>query len=71
MELIDLAVAVFIGNTLTLSFYWGLKQFSHYKRDADAPWLVFAAVGFPLFFAIASLYLTAGPPPYLDAIAAQ
>lgn len=71
MDLIDLAVAVFIGNILTLSMIWGLKQFTTYKRDSDAPWLVFIAVGFPLFFAIASFLTTEELPPFLDAAVVQ
>ena len=71
MDYIDLSVIVFLGNTMTLCFLWGMTQFKDVVRVKDASWMAIAAVGFPLFFALATM-VTIGPlPASLASIVAQ
>jgi len=71
MEIADFVAAVFAGNVLTLCFAWGLREFSKYEDAVDAPWLAYAAVLMPLVGFILAMVANSGPPPYLDALAAQ
>lgn len=67
MDLLQSAIAVMIGNILTLCFIWGMVQF--HRHDYKAPWLAYAAVTFPLFFALVAWITVQGPPEMLSAIA--
>jgi hypothetical protein len=66
-----LITAVFTGNVLTACFVWGLVQFNKYERHADAPWMVFAAVGFPVVFCLLTFVSIEGLPPHFDALAVR
>ena len=69
MDMIDFAMAVFMGNAVTIAFAWGFHQF--HKYDYKAPWVAYAAFLIPLFMLAASLYLTGEHPPQFDALAPQ
>lgn len=67
MEFLDFAIAVFIGNAMTLWFGWGLFQF--HRHDYRAPWSAYGAVLVPVFIGLGTLFVTGPLPPHLDALA--
>lgn len=64
--MVDLALAVFAGNAITLAFVWACFQF--HKHDYRAPWAAYVAFTLPLLFVVATVII-ADPPPHLDALA--
>ncbi|QLB38232.1 hypothetical protein phiGT1_20 [Sulfitobacter phage phiGT1] len=71
MDILDFAIAVFIGNGLTASMFWGFQRMSGYKQEKDAPWLVYAAIGVPIMFLVLTLISSFGLPQTLDALASR
>lgn len=69
MNFLDLALAVFLGNAVTLAFAWSCSQF--YRHDYKAPWLAYAAFLMPVLAVIGALLVTEGLPPQFDALALQ
>lgn len=67
----DLITALFCGNLLTISFVWGIHKVSKGEKDADVPWLPYAAVTLPILLALASAWLNLGPPQPLSALVSQ
>lgn len=55
MNIPDLAVAVFIGNMMTLAAFYSLREFSKHQDFKDAPWLAFAGWLLPIGFALLAL----------------
>lgn len=67
MSFLDFSIAVFSGNALTIWFCAGLWQF--HKHDYRAPWWAYGACVIPALVVIATIILTEGLPPHLDALA--
>lgn len=67
--MVDLAIAVLMGNILTLAFAWAMFQF--HKHDYNAPWWAYAWVVIPILLIISSIILNEGLPPQLDALKPQ
>ena len=42
------AVAVFIGNIMALSFLWAMQRLKHIYDGDDIPWLVYPAFLVPI-----------------------
>ncbi len=61
MDIIYTAVAVMLGNILTVIFLWGCYQL--YRNEEKAGYLVYSAIAWPAFFAAGALYLTGPSQP--------
>lgn len=55
MTIPDLAVAVFIGNIVTVGFLWCAREAGRHKEDRDIPMWALAGLGLPLVFAALAL----------------
>lgn len=55
MSITDLAVAVFIGNIVTVAFLWCAREADRHKRDADIPWWSLAGLCLPLIVSALAL----------------
>lgn len=57
MDILDLAVAVLIGNTLTVILVWGFKTFDRQEKDGDIKVLTYGAAIVPLALVIITLWV--------------
>lgn len=55
MDVFDVAAAVAVGNILTLSAYWGVRELMHHESGDTAPWWALGATLFPLLVIAATL----------------
>jgi hypothetical protein len=62
---------VFIGNVLTAAFLWSMSKAARFKDDREIPWLVLWGLLLPIVFVMGAMFTSEGPPPFLDALAAQ
>ena len=66
MSFTEFALAVFLGNTVTLCFVWGAVQF--HRHDYKAPWTAYAAFAVPMLLVMLTIAVTEGLPPQFDAL---
>lgn len=69
MGFLDTALAVTLGNVITLAFVWGCVQF--HRHDFRAPWVAYAAFVFPVLLIMVTAYLTEALPPQIAASVPQ
>lgn len=67
MDFIAIAVAVFAGNIMTLSFIWGAKQAGDPDRQDNISWWALGAMALPMFFFIAVITVVLDTPTVLSA----
>lgn len=69
MSFLDLALAIFLGNAITIAFLSSLWQL--HKKDEQAPIWAYALFILPLLFVLGTLWITEGSTPHFDALAPQ
>ncbi len=55
MDILGFAVAVFLGNVLTVVFIWAFKEFDRQEKDGNTKFLTYCGVLGPLLIALSYL----------------